>query len=91
MTVTTGGTGNEEEPEEQHTDVYRAVQEVRMLISDMMGPELPSIVEQALDRAEEASVMSSECRLAKPFAPIRQIGDTTGLYYECTHHPAHRF
>lgn len=53
--------------------------------------ELPKVL-HALDLVErELSVPTSECRLAKPFAPIVQIGDSSGLHYECTHSPSHTF
>ncbi|MGI8668066.1 MAG: hypothetical protein ACR2N4_18880 [Jatrophihabitans sp.] len=53
--------------------------------------ELPAVL-HALDLAErELIAPTSECRLAKPFAPIVQIGDSTGLHYECTHSPSHSF
>jgi hypothetical protein len=48
---------------------------------------------RALYQVELAmSAPSSECRLAKPFAPIVQVADSPGvLHYECTHAPRHFF
>lgn len=41
---------------------------------------------------EAISALSrSECRLDRPYAEIIQVGDGSGIHYECTHNPSHRF
>jgi hypothetical protein len=67
------------------------MQEVREAVHDALGPELPTRVAAAFEQAERDLFVTSECRKAKPFAPIVQIGDNSGLYYECTHNPSHRY
>jgi len=69
----------------------KAMRDARATIRDQFGPDLPSQVEEALDKAERELYSASECRQAKPFAPIIQIGDKSGLYYACTHNPVHRY
>jgi hypothetical protein len=49
---------------------------------------LPRIL-AGLVQAEEELTVGSECRKAKPYAPIIQVGDEHGLHYECTHSPPH--
>ncbi|GAA0585871.1 hypothetical protein GCM10009534_20010 [Kribbella sandramycini] len=67
------------------------MRDARATIRDEFGPNLPGRIEEALDKAERELFSASECRQAKPFAPIIQIGDKTGLYYTCTHTPPHRY
>ena len=84
------------QPQSSSNDRERAaeaVKEARETISEMADRELPNarmVILEALARAERA-VALSECRKAKPFAEIVQIGDDSGLYYQCTHTPPHRY
>ena len=75
-----------------HIDAIIAVRTAReQLIHIQDFGALPNVL-QALEQAErELSAPSSACRLAKPFAPIVQVGDLHGLHYECTHAPPHTF
>jgi hypothetical protein len=68
-----------------------AVRAARNELSALPRSEaLPKIL-AGLDQAERELVAPSECRLAKPYAPIIQVGDANGLHYECTHSPPHDF
>lgn len=66
----------------------RCIGDARRLLRD----DSPSIerVDELLEEAER-SLSSSECRLDRPYANIVQVGDASGIHYECTHHPSHRF
>ena len=43
------------------------------------------------DSDDERHLARTECRLARPFAEIIQVGDGSGIHYECTHDPSHTF
>ncbi|HZX04298.1 hypothetical protein [Kribbella sp.] len=83
----------ERDPREDETQqrAIKAMREARAMVQEAFGQELPGHVVEAFDNAERELFAASECRLAKPFAPIIQIGDTDGLYYACTHNPSHRY
>jgi len=81
----------DDDADDSRRRAVQAMREARAIIRDEFGPALPGRLEEAFDKAERELFAGSECRQAKPFAPIIQIGDQNGLYYACTHNPSHRY
>jgi hypothetical protein len=81
---------NDEERGEARAQAFDDIREARRELASS-DSEVPDVVDRALEEAERELSSDSECRLAEPFAPIIQVGDQSGLHYECTHFPSHRY
>jgi hypothetical protein len=80
----------ESEPERQPGDYEQARQYIEGAREPLVASNpAPNNLDEPPETDRQLS--RTECRLARPYAEIIQVGDSSGIHYECTHDPSHTF
>jgi hypothetical protein len=80
------------------TEILRAQQRIIQALSELDEMQaadrsaLPRAIETALTSAKDAlAAVATECRRDTPYSELVLVGDSTGLYYTCSHPQPHTY